>query len=175
MGNVSSGLFPDSEIPLSSPPFPRDTTTSAAYPPVMCSQGQYAATELGKAACSPPHQRLVSITAHLHRSKVKLTMSSRLACGSRSTTGFTACCVAKTTFRRPSAFPILSAPASRWSSRIRTPPVAFSGISGPNLFFARPKHRAAANRCGGTSTSCCWTCNVLPLTGTPTPSSNSTN
>ena len=36
-GNVSSGLFPDSEIPLSSPPFPRDTTTSAAYPPVMCS------------------------------------------------------------------------------------------------------------------------------------------
>ena len=37
MRNVSSGLFPDSEIPLSSPPFPRDTTTSAAYPPVMCS------------------------------------------------------------------------------------------------------------------------------------------
>jgi len=36
-GNVSSGLFPDSEIPLSSPPFPRDTTTSATYPSVMCS------------------------------------------------------------------------------------------------------------------------------------------
>lgn len=36
-GNVSSGLFPDSEIPLSSPPFPRDTTTLATYPPVMCS------------------------------------------------------------------------------------------------------------------------------------------
>ena len=43
------------------------------------------------------------------------------------------------------------------------------------LRSARPKHRAAANRCGGTSTSCCWIYNVHPLTGTPTPSSNSTN
>jgi hypothetical protein len=50
-----------------------------------------------------------------------LTMSSRRACGSRSMTGSTACCAAKTMCRRPSAFPISSAPASRWSSRIRMP------------------------------------------------------
>jgi hypothetical protein len=47
-------------------------------------------------------------------------------------------------------------------------PVASSGFSGPSLFSARPKHRAAANRCGGTSTSCCWTCNV-PANRHPNP------
>lgn len=34
---ISSSLFPDSERPPSSPPFPRDTKTSATYLPVMCS------------------------------------------------------------------------------------------------------------------------------------------
>ena len=37
------------------------------------------------------------------------------------------------------------------------------------------RDKAVYKRQGGTSPSCCWTCNVLPLTGTPTPSSNSTN
>ena len=169
------GLFAGGEIPRIRYPFPGDNTASTAYPSVMRSYEQYDATESRSLPCSPPHRPLASRALHRALRIVAHRMSSRRACGSTSTTGSTACCAAQTMCRRPSAFPISSAPASRWSSRMRVHLRAFSSFSGPNWSFARPKHRAAANRCGGTSTSCCWICNVRPLTGTPTPSSSSTS
>jgi hypothetical protein len=75
------------------------------------------------------------------------------------------------TFRFPD---LISASVSLVFSHEGAPARIFKFL-GTELVLRSPKHRAAANRCGGTSTSCCWICNVRPLTGTPTPSSSSTS
>jgi hypothetical protein len=76
------------------------------------------------------------------------------------------------TFRFPD---LISASVSLVFTHQDAPARIFRFLGTEHWSFARPRRRAAANRCGGTSTSCCWTCNVRPPTGTPTPSSSSTN